>query len=75
MFTMKVEKQMRLHDRTLLLGRPQFDIIPKQVNIKNEKINVIGISNGVVPPFISLEIEPIKNKVVGETVTESTESW
>lgn len=73
MFAMKVEKQMKLHDRTLLLGKPQFDIIPKQVNIKNEKINVIGISNGIVPPYVSLEIEPIKNEVVGETITEVVE--
>lgn len=71
MFSMTVEKQMNLNKRTLLLGKSQFDVIPSQVMIMGKKIKVIGISNGVVPPFISLEIEQIHNNVVGETVTNA----
>lgn len=69
MFLMKVEKQMRLSDRTLLLGKPQFDEIPKQVNIKNVITNVIGVSNGIAPPFMSLEIEPVTIDIVGDVIT------
>ena len=69
MFSMTVEKQMNLNERTLLLGKPQFDKIPKQIGINRKKIAVIGISNGVAPPFMSLEIELIKDNIVGKTIT------
>ena len=69
MFSMTVEEQMNLNERTLLLGKPQFDKIPKQIGINQKKITVIGISNGVAPPFMSLEIELIKDNIVGKTIT------
>ncbi len=68
MFLMTVERQMNLNDRTLLLGKPQFDIIPKHVTLRGKKIKIIGISSGVVPPFMSLEIEQIKDNIVGEII-------
>ena len=70
MFSMTVEKQINLNDRTLLLGKPKFDKIPKQIVLKGKIINVLGISNGPVPPFISLEIEQIEDNVIGETLTK-----
>lgn len=69
MFSMTVEQQMNLNERTLLLGKPQFDKIPEQIGINQKKIAVIGISNGVAPPFMSLEIELIKDNIVGKTIT------
>lgn len=71
MFSMTVEKQMNLNERTLLLGKPQFDIIPKQIAFKDKIIDVIGISNGVALPFVSLEIEQIKDNIVGEMITNN----
>ena len=37
MFSMTVEEQMNLNERTLLLGKPQFDKIPKQIGINQKK--------------------------------------
>ena len=37
MFIMKIEQQMNIKDRTLLLGVPKFDDIPKSVSIENEQ--------------------------------------
>ena len=71
MFSMTVEKQMNLNERTLLLGKPQFDIIPKQIVFKEKIIDVIGISNGVSLPFLSLEIERIRDNIVGETIKDN----
>lgn len=71
MFSMTVEKQINLDGRTLLLGKPQFDIIPKQIVFKEKFIDVIGISNGVALPFVSLEIEQITDNIVGEMITSN----
>lgn len=69
MFLMTVERQLNLNDRTLLLGKPQFDVIPKHITLRGKKVKIIGISSGVVLPFLSLEIEQIKDTVVGETIS------
>ena len=68
MFEMKVEKQLNIADRSLILGIPSYDSIPKVVSAANEKINVIGVSLGAKPPFMSLEIEKISFDLVGKTV-------
>lgn len=57
MFSMKIEQQMNIKDRTLLLGVPEYDSIPEEVFIDNDKYKVIGVSHGVKPPYMSLEIE------------------
>ena len=57
MFNMKIERQLNLKDRTLLLGVPNCDIIPKVVVINKSEYKVLGISSGIKPPSLSLEIE------------------
>lgn len=65
---MKVEKQMSVKDRTLIVGVPQYDTIPKKVNAGNRVFNVIGVSQGVKIPFLSLEIEKTTFNLEGKTV-------
>ena len=60
---MKIEKQLNIEDRTLLLGIPKYDSIPEKVEIEGRQYKVIGISHGVKPPFVSLEIEKTAEKV------------
>ena len=69
MFDMKIERQLNIKDRTLLLGVPKFDVIPESVEIEGEKHKVIGISHGVKPPFVSLEIEKTTKEVSGLKAT------
>ena len=57
MFIMKIEQQLNIDDRTLLLGKPEYDVIPKTIQIDDIEYRVIGLSHGVKPPFVSLEIE------------------
>lgn len=57
MFDMKIERQLNLKDRTLLLGVPNYDEIPKVVVINETKYKVLGASLGTKPPYLSLEIE------------------
>lgn len=66
MFNMKIESQMNMHDRTLICGIPKFDSIPKEVTIAGKRFIVIGVSSGVNPPYMSLEIEKTDTKMVGE---------
>ena len=70
MFNMKVEKQMNIKDRTLLLGIPESASLPNFVHLDNEKYKVLGASLGVLPPFLSLEIERTTNDLTGKTITE-----
>lgn len=42
MFNMKVEQQMNINDRTLLLGVPQYDVIPKTIFVDEKEFVVIG---------------------------------
>lgn len=68
MFKMTVEKQWCLSDRTLLSGKAEYDEIPEIVNLNKENIHVIGISSGVVPPLLSLEIERQTDNFIGKTL-------
>lgn len=70
MFNMKVEKQMNIKDRTLLLGMPEYDALPKVIHLNNKRYKVFGASLGVLPPFLSLEIETTHNDLTGKTITE-----
>ena len=69
MFDMKIERQLNIKDRTLLLGVPKYDAIPKSIEIEGKQYKVIGISHGVRPPFVSLEIEKTSKEVVGYMAT------
>ena len=57
MFNMKVEKQMNINGRTLLLGIPDVYVVPKTVYVNELEFKVMGASCGVVVPYMSLEIE------------------
>lgn len=57
MFNMKIKRQLNLKDRTLLLGIPNYDGIPKVVVIKGAEHKVLGASFGARAPYFSLEIE------------------
>ena len=70
MFAMKVEQQMDFEDRTLLLGKPNFDKIPKKVTVNGMVVNVVGISSGIAPPFLSLEVHRLLMRVIGAEVTD-----
>lgn len=69
MFNMKIDKQLNIQDRTLLLGVPDYDIIPKEILVDGNKYGVIGVSLGVKPPYLSLEIEKTDSKLEGKTIT------
>ena len=69
MFDMKIERQLNIKDRTLLLGVPKYDAIPESVEIEGKQHKVIGISHGVKPPFVSLEIEKTSKEVTGLKAT------
>ena len=70
MFAMKVEQQMDFEDRTLLLGKPNFDKIPKKVTVNGVVVNVVGISSGIAPPFLSLEVHRLFTRVSGAEVSD-----
>ena len=66
---MKIEKQLNIKYRTLILGKPEFDAVPKAVLLNDEKFSVIDVSHGVRPPFMSLEIEKTELDLVCKTLT------
>lgn len=68
MFEMKVEKQLNMKDRTLLVGKPTYDSIPKKIKVNNHVFGVIGVSQGVKIPFISLEIEKTSIALEGKHI-------
>ena len=65
---MVVQRQLNLSDRTLVVGIPTFDKIPKKVLIHGEEFKVIGLSGGVKLPYVSLEIERTESKLTGERI-------
>lgn len=72
MFRMKIEQQLNLNDRTLILGIPEFDAIPQRLRIGNSDFTVMGISVGTKPPYMSLEIEKTtKNLISAEAHSKS----
>ena len=68
MFRMKIEQQMNIKDRTLLLGIPEFNAIPEKVVANGDTFKVIGVSNGAKHPFMSLEIERTNKNLKGHTI-------
>lgn len=68
MFNMRVEKQMNIKDRTLLLGVPENDVIPETISVDDKVFAVIGTSAGVKPPFMSIEIEKTTDNLTGKTI-------
>lgn len=70
MFNMQVEQQMNIKDRTLLLGVPKYDVIPKKIYADGKEFSVIGSSLGVKLPYLSLEIEKTTDNLVGKTLKQ-----
>ena len=68
MFRMKVEMQMNMADRTLLLGIPEYNLIPKVIKTQKGTFLVFGCSVGVKPPYISLEIERTDHDLIGKNI-------
>ena len=69
MFKMKIEKQMNIKDRTLLLGIPESGVFHDSVYIDDKNYKLIGVTMGCPPPFFSLEIERTNNNFVGKIIT------
>lgn len=70
MFKMKIEKQLNtIADRTLILGIPDYNVIPSEISANNNKYKVIGVTNGIKLPYMSLEIEKTDDILVGISVT------
>jgi|GEM_PF-3245122 len=69
MFRMKVNKQMNMRDRTLIAGEPTFDSIPSVIIIDSKEYKVLGVSQGIKPPFVSLEIERTESNLENKTAT------
>lgn len=70
MFEMIVDCQLNLADRTLLLGVPDYFDIPKNCFFEDKELTIIGVSSGVRPPYLSLEIERIDYSLEGEKIIE-----
>lgn len=68
MFEMKVEKQLNITDRTLLLGKTEDVIFPEYISVDGLKFKVLGRSLGVKPPFVSLEIEKTSEDLTEKTI-------
>lgn len=74
MFTMTIESQINISDRTLVCGIPAEYLIPKSIVIEQIKYRVIGISQGIKLPYISLEIEKTDNYLIGKKAVEVIDS-
>ena len=68
MFEMKIEKQLNIKDRTLLLGQAKESVVPEVVSVDGHTFKVLGRSLGVKPPFVSLEIEKANIDLTGKTI-------
>lgn len=69
---MKIEQQLNMKDRTLLLGKPDYNIIPNNVSVDENTFKVIGISCGVKLPYISIEIEKTDLELIGKIATANS---
>lgn len=69
MFTMKIDKQLNIADRTLLGGVATYDVMPNEIQVNHKPYKVIGLSYGVKSPMISLEIEKTENILQGQQAT------
>ena len=69
MFTMKIDKQLNIADRTLVGGVATYDVVPNEIQVNHKHYKVIGLSYGVKPPMISLEIEKTENVLQGQQAT------
>lgn len=68
MFDMKIEQQMNMKDRTLILGKPNYDTIPNVIKVEEKELKVIGVSSGVKFPYLSLEIEKTELQLTGKRI-------
>ena len=70
MFKMKIREQVNIQDSTLLAGEGEYDHVADNVIIDGKKYTVLGLSLGVLPPMISLEIEKTDDKLTGSVISE-----
>lgn len=66
MFNMKIDQQLNIKDRTLLLGVPEYDEIPDVIFVEKQRFHVIGVSSGSKLPYLSLEIEKTADDLTGK---------
>lgn len=60
MLKMMITETMSLSDRVLLGGKPtEFTDLPSSVNLSGTIHKVIGLSQGVRAPYISLEVAKV----------------
>ena len=65
---MKIEQQTNMNDRTILLGIPEYDTIPSKIAIDDNYFNVLGVSLGTKPPYLSLEIQKTDMMLKGKEI-------
>ena len=65
MFEMAVEGQVNIGDKTIIGGRAKYDLIPEQVVIDNKVFKILGVPQGIKPPFFAIEIEKTDSDFVG----------
>ena len=69
MFRMIIEAQLNIKDRTLNGGNTEYDILPETIRVGNKQYKVFGLSQGIISPKVSLEIQPIKEDLKGQIAT------
>ena len=75
MFKMKIEKQINIENKTLLLGISESVVFPDSVCIDDKNYKVIGVTMSCPPPFLSLEIERTNNNFVGKIITNKRAAY
>jgi len=70
---MVISKTLTLPDRVLLGGKAtEFTDLPRSVNLSGTMHKVIGLSKGIKPPYISLEVLKVNGfeykKLIGTTI-------
>ena len=71
MFSMFIEKQLNLTDRTLICGISEYSIIPNTITIEGIPYKVLGVSYSSKPPAISLEIELTTKNLVSKIAIDA----
>ena len=65
MFEMIIKSQISIGSKTIIGGRAKYDLIPEQVVIGNKVFKILGVPQGIKPPFLAIEIEKNDSDFVG----------
>lgn len=68
MFEMLIESQMNIGNRTIIGGRANYDLIPEQIVIGNNTFKILGVPQGIKPPFFAVEIKKTDLDFVGSKI-------